>query len=55
MTMKRFLLLAIFCSHFVGCGGSGETILPTDKLTAEQIEAVKAEDKAVADEEGGRK
>jgi len=53
--MKRILVVAVLLMCTVGCGGSGETILPTDKLTQEQIEKVKAEDKAVADEEGGRK
>lgn len=53
--MKRFLLIASLIAYCSGCGGSSETILPTDKLTPEQIEKVKAEDKAVADEEGGRK
>jgi photosystem II stability/assembly factor-like uncharacterized protein len=54
LDMKKSLLLwsvAIFC---VGCGNQ-ETVIPTDKLTQEQIEKVKAEDKAVAAEEGGRK
>ncbi len=53
--MKRFFVIAILVMHAIGCGGSNETVLPTDKLTAEQIEKVKAEDKAVSDEEGGRK
>ncbi len=53
--MKSILVIAILLMCTLGCGGSSETILPTDKLTPEQIEKVKAEDKAVADEEGGRK
>ncbi len=53
--MKRFFIVAVLVILAAGCGSNGETILPTDKLTAEQIEKVKAEDKAVADEEGGRK
>lgn len=53
--MKRIFVIAILALHAIGCGGSNETILPTDKLSAEQIEKVKAEDKAVADAEGGRK
>lgn len=53
--MKQFLVLLVLVVNVVGCGGSGETVLPTDKLTQEQIEKVKAEDKSVADEEGGRK
>ncbi len=53
--MKKLLIIAVLSIHSLGCGGSGETILPTDKLTPEQIEKIKAEDKAVADEEGGRK
>ncbi len=53
--MKKILIAAILSLHCLGCGGSGETIIPTDKLTAEQNEKVKAEDKAIADEEGGRK
>ena len=54
VNMKKFLLIALLSSTVLGCG-SGETILPTDKLTPEQIEKIKAEDKAVAEEEGGRK
>jgi hypothetical protein len=36
---------------FLGCGGSNEIVLPTDKLTPEQIEQIKKDDAKVADEE----
>ena len=53
--MKKIFIAIAISLHCLGCGGSTETIIPTDKLTPEQIEKIKAEDKAVADEEGGRK
>ena len=36
---------------FLGCGGSNEILLPTDKLTAEQEAQIKKDDERVADEE----
>jgi uncharacterized protein YcfL len=51
--MNKFLLLALVMFGCVGCG-SQETVIPTDKLSQEQIEKVKAEDKAIAAEEGAR-
>ena len=35
----------------VGCGGKSEIVLPTDKLTPEQLEQIKKDDAKVADEE----
>jgi uncharacterized protein YcfL len=52
--MNKLILLALLSLCCVGCSNQ-ETVIPTGKLTQEQIEKVKAEDKAVAAEEGGRK
>lgn len=49
---SAFLVAALIL--LVGCGGSGETILPTTELTEEQKAAVMAEDAAIADEESGK-
>jgi len=49
--MGRLVVLALVGVGFIGCGGSNEIILPTDKLTPEQIEQVKKDDAKVADEE----
>lgn len=53
--MKKitFLTLAISSILIAGCGGS-ETVIPKGPLTEEQKAAIKAEDKAVADEESGK-
>jgi len=51
MRMGRLVVLALVGVGFIGCGGSNEIILPTDKLTPEQIEQVKKDDAKVADEE----
>lgn len=55
MLRKLFATLFILLAVTTGCTGSQETILPTDPLSAEQQEAIKAEDAAVADEEGGER
>ena len=53
--MKKitFLTLAVSSILIAGCGGS-ETVIPKGPLTEEQKAAIKAEDKAVADEESGK-
>ena len=53
--MKKISLLALAVSSLLiaGCGGS-ETVIPKGALTEEQKAAIKAEDKAVADEESGK-
>lgn len=47
----RILVCSLFAFSFVSGCGSAETVIPTTELTAEQKEAVKREDSAVADEE----
>jgi hypothetical protein len=47
----RILVCSLFVFSFVSGCGSSETVIPTTELTAEQKEAVKREDAAVADEE----
>lgn len=54
MRLKKIVLITLFVNAVVGCTGSQETILPTDPLSPEQIEAIKAEDQAIDDEEGGQ-
>jgi hypothetical protein len=39
------------CSILIGCGGSGNAVLPEGNLTPEQLEKMKAEDAAVENEE----
>ncbi len=53
--MSKFsIVFFLFASLvFIGCGGS-ETVIPTGALTEEQKAAIKAEDKAVEDEESGK-
>lgn len=51
MRMVRLVVLASMGMVFMGCGGSNEIVLPTDKLTPEQIEQIKKDDAKVADEE----
>lgn len=52
MRTLRILLLLISAITLTGCGGgSGEAIIPGDKLTAEQEAAVELEDQAIEDEE----
>ncbi len=51
MRNLQLLALLLLSTALTGCGGSGEAIIPTDKLTAEQEAAVKLEDKAIEDEE----
>lgn len=53
--MKKNTLLSLLVSSVLiaGCGGS-ETVIPKTGLTEEQKAAIKAEDKAVADEESGK-
>lgn len=50
---RSFVATLVLTACLVGCGGSKETILPTDPLSAEQIEAIKQEDDAIADDEMG--
>lgn len=52
MSSLRVFVLIMLAVIFTGCGGSNDTIIPTDKLTDEQNAAVKAEDEAIEDEEG---
>ncbi len=51
--MKKFGMVAtlLFGMSIVGCGGSNEIKLPTDKLTDEQLAQIKKDDAKVADEE----
>lgn len=51
MRMVRVVILGLVGMVFVGCGGSNEIVLPTDKLTPEQLEQIKKDDAKVADEE----
>jgi predicted small lipoprotein YifL len=51
MRNLQLFALLLLSTTLAGCGGSGEAILPTDKLTPEQEAAVKLEDKAIEDEE----
>lgn len=55
MSSLRILVLIMLAVALIGCGGSNETIIPTDKLTDEQNAAVKAEDEAIEDEESNSK
>ncbi|MBM3964782.1 MAG: hypothetical protein FJ308_06900 [Planctomycetes bacterium] len=51
--LKRFpkwILLGLCCVT-LGCGGSSAPILPTGELTEEQKAKVRAEDKAIENEE----
>ncbi len=51
--MKRIgiAVTLLFGMTFIGCGGSNEIQLPTDKLTDEQLAQIKKDDAKVADEE----
>ena len=51
--MRRTIVCValLFGMSFLGCGGSNEIKLPTDKLTAEQEAQIKKDDERVADEE----
>lgn len=51
MRKLQLFALLILTTTLAGCGGSGETIIPSDKLTPEQEAAVALEDEAVEDEE----
>ncbi len=51
MRTIRLLVLGLVGMVLVGCGGSTEIVLPTDKLTPEQVEQIKKDDAKVADEE----
>ena len=53
MHRKSFAIIALGLLALSGCFGSQETIMPSGPLSPEQIEAVKAEDNAVFDEESG--
>lgn len=55
MLRKLFATAFVLLAVTAGCTGNQETILPTDPLSPEQQEAIKAEDSAVADEEGGER
>ncbi|MCU0707186.1 MAG: hypothetical protein MUF23_02735 [Pirellula sp.] len=48
--IRSVFALAVFVL-VCGCGGSGEIVVPSGELTAEQQAKVKAEDKQVEDEE----
>ena len=50
-TIQSLILIAILAGN-TGCG-NGDTQIPTDKLTEEQLEEVRQEDDAIEDEEGG--
>ncbi len=51
--MKQLMVFAVLVVGMtcLGCGGSSEIILPTDKLTVEQEAQIKKDDAKVADEE----
>jgi hypothetical protein len=53
MHRKSFAIIALGLLALSGCFGSQEAIMPSGPLSDEQIEAVKAEDNAVFDEESG--
>jgi hypothetical protein len=52
MRTSALLGLLVGLVMFVGCGGN--TVIPTGAFTDEQKAKIKAEDEAVAAEEGGR-
>lgn len=51
--MRLFLNVCflIVTLSFVGCGGSGEIVLPSTELTEEQKKQIMEEDERIADEE----
>ena len=53
--MRKFALLGLIAGMVMalGCGG-GDTVIPTGGFTDEQKAKIKAEDEAVAAEEGGK-
>lgn len=50
--LNAFPVCLLIILALSGCGG-GETILPTDELTAEQLEQIQREDASIEDEEEG--
>jgi len=51
--MRFFLYAALFLlsATFLGCGGSGDVVLPSTELTEEQKKQIQEDDARVADEE----
>ncbi|MCY2999312.1 MAG: hypothetical protein NT168_14500 [Planctomycetota bacterium] len=54
MKTKNWFLVLIglaFSFSLVGCSNAGGPVLPKDALTAEQLEKIKKEDRAIENEE----
>ncbi len=51
MKSMYFCVALVLATTLLGCGGSREIVLPTDKLTPEQEAKIKIEDKNIDDEE----
>ncbi len=49
--IQSLILLSLLAVCSLGCSSSTGPILPSGELTAEQLEKIKAEDRAVEDEE----
>ena len=49
--IRSLILLCILAVCTLGCSSSTAPILPSGELTPEQLEKIKAEDRAVEDEE----
>jgi hypothetical protein len=50
-TIQSLILLCLLAVCSLGCSSSSGPILPSGELTPEQLEKIKAEDRAVEDEE----
>jgi hypothetical protein len=48
---RKFLLAMTLVTVHVGCGGSSETIIPTDPFTEEQKAAIMEQDRLIEEEE----
>lgn len=49
--IQSLILLSLVAGCSLGCSSSSGPILPSGELTAEQLEKIKAEDRAIEDEE----
>jgi hypothetical protein len=49
--IQSLILLSLVAVCLLGCSSSSGPILPSGELTAEQLEKIKAEDRAIEDEE----
>ena len=52
--MRKFALLGLIAGILMAIGCGGDTVIPTGAFTDEQKAKIKAEDEAVAAEEGGK-